>query len=155
MKKVELTTLCYIENDDSYLMLHRIKKEHDINEGKWIGIGGHIEFAESPEECLLREAMEETGLKLTSYKFRGVVTFVSGDELCEYMALYTADEYEGELIPCDEGELHWVKKSEVFNLNLWEGDKIFLKLLIEDAPFFSLKLVYDDEGELTESILIP
>ncbi len=155
MKKVELTTLCYIENDDSYLMLHRIKKEHDINEGKWIGIGGHIEFAESPEECLLREAKEETGLSLTSYKFRGVVTFVSGDELCEYMALYTADEYEGELIPCDEGELHWVKKSEVFNLNLWEGDKIFLKLLIEDAPFFSLKLVYDDEGELTESILIP
>ena len=155
MKKVELTTLCYVERDDSYLMLHRIKKEHDINEGKWIGIGGHIEFAESPEECLLREAKEETGLSLTSYKFRGVVTFVSGDELCEYMALYTADEYEGELIPCDEGELHWVKKSEVFNLNLWEGDKIFLKLLIEDAPFFSLKLVYDDEGELTESILNP
>ena len=153
MKKVELTTLCYIENDDSYLMLHRIKKANDINEGKWIGVGGHIEFAESPEECLIREVKEETNLTLTSYKFRGVVTFVSGDELCEYMALYTADGFEGEIKPCDEGELHWVKKSDLFDLNLWEGDKIFLKMLIEDAPFFSLKLVYNEDGELIESVV--
>jgi 8-oxo-dGTP diphosphatase len=153
MKKVELTTLCYIEHDDSYLMLHRIKKANDINEGKWIGVGGHIEFAESPEECLIREVKEETNLTLTSYKFRGVVTFVSGDELCEYMALYTADGFEGEIKPCDEGELHWVKKSDLFNLNLWEGDKIFLKMLIEDAPFFSLKLVYNEDGELIESVV--
>ena len=153
MKKVELTTLCYIEHDDSYLMLHRIKKANDINEGKWIGVGGHIEFAESPEECLIREVKEETNLTLTSYKFRGVVTFVSGDELCEYMALYTADGFEGEIKPCDEGELHWVKKSDLFDLNLWEGDKIFLKLLIEDAPFFSLKLVYNEDGELIESVV--
>ncbi len=153
MKKVELTTLCYIEYDDSYLMLHRIKKANDINEGKWIGVGGHIEFAESPEECLIREVKEETNLTLTSYKFRGVVTFVSGDELCEYMALYTADGFEGKIKPCDEGELHWVKKSDLFDLNLWEGDKIFLKLLIEDAPFFSLKLVYNEDGELIESVV--
>jgi 8-oxo-dGTP diphosphatase len=153
MKKVELTTLCYIEHDDSYLMLHRIKKANDINEGKWIGVGGHIEFAESPEECLIREVKEETNLTLTSYKFRGVVTFVSGDELCEYMALYTADGFEGEIKPCDEGELHWVKKSDLFDLNLWEGDKIFLKMLIEDAPFFSLKLVYNEDGELIESVV--
>ncbi len=153
MKKVELTTLCYIENDDSYLMLHRIKKANDINEGKWIGVGGHIEFAESPEECLIREVKEETNLTLTSYKFRGVVTFVSGDELCEYMALYTADGFEGDIAPCDEGELHWVKKSDLFDLNLWEGDKIFLKLLIDDAPFFSLKLVYNEDGELIESVV--
>ena len=134
-------------------MLHRTKKEHDINEGKWIGVGGHIEFAESPEECLIREVKEETNLTLTSYKFRGVVTFVSGDELCEYMALYTADGFEGEIKPCDEGELHWVKKSDLFDLNLWEGDKIFLKMLIEDAPFFSLKLVYNEDGELIESVV--
>jgi 8-oxo-dGTP diphosphatase len=153
MKKVELTTLCYIEHDDSYLMLHRIKKANDINEGKWIGVGGHIEFAESPEECLIREVKEETNLTLTSYKFRGVVTFVSGDELCEYMALYTADGFEGEIKPCDEGELHWVKKSDLFDLNLWEGDKIFLKMLIEDAPFFSLKLVYNEDGQLIESVV--
>ena len=148
-----LTSLLYIEGDGKYLMLHRTKKEHDINEGKWIGVGGHIEFAESPEECLIREVKEETNLTLTSYKFRGVVTFVSGDELCEYMALYTADGFEGEIKPCDEGELHWVKKSDLFDLNLWEGDKIFLKMLIEDAPFFSLKLVYNEDGELIESVV--
>ena len=122
--------------------------------GSYVGLPkGHMEPGESERETALREVREETGLTLTSYKFRGVVTFVSGDELCEYMALYTADEFEGELAACDEGDLHWIKKSKLLNLNLWEGDKIFLKLLTEDAPFFSLKLKYDSEGNLIETKL--
>ena len=150
--KSQLTTLCYIEKEDSYLMLHRIKKEHDINKDKWIGIGGHFEENESPEECLLREAKEETGLTLTSWKFRGLVTFLSDQWQTEYMCLYTASAFEGELIPCDEGELCWVKKTDLGKLNLWKGDLIFLKLLAEDAPFFSLKLRYEGD-ELKECVL--
>jgi 8-oxo-dGTP diphosphatase len=145
MKKSQMTTLCYIEKEDSYLMLHRIKKEHDINKDKWIGIGGHFEADESPEECLLREAEEETGLTLTSWKFRGIVTFLSDQWQTEYMCLYTADGFEGELISCDEGELEWVKKEDLKKLNLWEGDFIFLKLLEDNAPFFSLKLRYEGD----------
>lgn len=152
-KKSPLTTLCYLEQDGKYLMMHRIKKEHDINEGKWIGIGGHFEKGESPEECLLREAKEETGLTLTSWRFRGIVTFTSDDHPTEYMCLYTADGFEGELTEnCWEGVLKWVPKEEVLNLKLWEGDKVFLKLLTEEVPFFSLKLSYEHD-HLVECVL--
>lgn len=154
MKNVQnLTTLCYIEKDDSYLMLHRVSKKNDINKDKWIGIGGHFQLNESPEECLLREAKEETGLTLTSYRFRGIVTFITdGLEEAEYMHLYTADGFEGEMIDCDEGTLEWVPKSKIAELNLWEGDLIFFKLLAEDAPFFSLKLAYQGD-KLVEAVL--
>lgn len=141
MAKSPLTTLCYMEKDDQYLMMHRVKKKDDGNHDKWIGIGGHFEFGESPEECLLREVREETGLVLTSWRFRGLVTFVSGDWE-EYMCLYTADGYTGEMTECNEGELVWVEKSRIPQLNIWEGDKIFLDLLAREHPFFSLKLVY-------------
>ena len=151
-ERSKLTTLCYIEKGDSYLMLHRVSKKHDVNKDKWIGIGGHFEENESPEECLLREAKEETGLTLTSWKFRGIVTFISEGWNTEYMCLYTADGYEGEIIPCNEGVLEWIRKEDLLNLNLWEGDKIFLKLLQENAPFFSLKLAYKGDV-LTEAVL--
>lgn len=148
-----LSTLCYIEKDGNYLMLHRNVKKNDVNEGKWIGVGGHFEAEESPEECVLREVKEETGYTLTSYQFRGLVTFVSGNGITEYMSLFTADGFEGEEIPCDEGELKWVPKEEVYKLNLWEGDKIFLQLLVETKEFFSLKLVYDGHDKLVEVLL--
>ncbi|MBE5955962.1 MAG: 8-oxo-dGTP diphosphatase [Lachnospiraceae bacterium] len=140
------TTLCYIEKEDRYLLLHRVSKKNDANKDKWIGIGGKFEDKESPEDCLLREAKEETGLTLTSYRLRGIVTFVSNEYPTEYMFLYTADGYEGELGACKEGTLEWIKKKDMYSLNLWEGDKIFLKLLEEEHPFFSLKLSY--EGDL-------
>ncbi|MCQ4672780.1 8-oxo-dGTP diphosphatase [Lactonifactor longoviformis] len=140
-----LTTLCYIEKDECYLMLHRIMKKIDINKDKWIGVGGHFEDGESPEECLLREVKEETGLTLTSYSFRGLVTFLSDRWEPEYMCLYTADKYEGEMISCDEGTLEWVPKKLLSELNLWEGDRIFFRLLEENAPFFSLKLRYEGD----------
>ena len=149
----ELTTLCYIENHDQYLMMHRIKKEKDINKDKYIGVGGHFEYGESPDECLMREVMEETGLILTSYRARGIVTFIYGEDVCEYMHLYTADGYEGDLSECDEGELIWIDKNKVFDLNIWEGDKIFFRLLNEDRPYFSLKLVYSENDELVEVYL--
>jgi 8-oxo-dGTP diphosphatase len=142
---VKLTTLCYIEKDDKYLMLHRIKKENDLNHDKWIGIGGKFEADETPEECLLREAKEETGYTLTDYRFRGIITFLSDEWESEYMHLFTATGFTGEPVPCDEGELVWVPKKDLETLTLWEGDKIFLELLQEDAPFFSLKLRYEGE----------
>lgn len=150
--KTCLTTLCYIEKNDCYLLMHRIKKEKDINKDKWIGIGGHFEPKESPEECLLREVKEETGLTLTSYRFRGIVTFVTETGLFEYMCLYTADGFEGELLDCDEGTLEWVPKSKLRELNLWQGDYIFLRLLEEREEFFSLKLVYEGDA-LQEAVL--
>lgn len=138
-----LTTLCYIEKDEQYLMMYRNKKKQDINEGKWIGVGGHFEWGESPEECLLREVYEETGLTLTHYRFRGIVTFCTDESMLEYMCLYTADAFEGELkSDCAEGELKWIPKKNLMNLKLWEGDKLFLKLLLENSPFFSMKLSY-------------
>ena len=140
-----LTTLCYIEKDDSYLMLHRIKKKQDVNEGKWIGVGGHFEENESPENCLLREVKEETGLTLTSWRFRGIVTFIAKGWPTEYMCLYTADGFEGTLRECDEGELAWIGKDELLTKKLWAGDRIFLHLLAEDAPFFLLKLRYEGD----------
>lgn len=144
MKK-PVTTLCYVEQDGAYLMMHRVKKKNDVNEHKWIGIGGHAEEGESPEDCLLREAQEETGLRLTSYRFRGLVTFVSEGWGTEYMCLYTADAFEGSLTDCAEGTLEWVPKDEVGRLNLWTGDLIFFRLLKEEAPFFSLKLCYQKD----------
>lgn len=142
MQKSQLTTLCYLEREGEYLMLHRISKKDDINRDKWIGVGGHFEAGESPEDCLRREVFEETGLTLGSFKFRGIVTFVADDTPAEYMCLYTSDEFSGEIRDCDEGKLEWVRKSEIGKLNLWEGDRIFLRLLAESSPFFSLKLVY-------------
>ena len=142
---MELTTLCYIEKDESYLMLHRVSKKHDVNKDKWIGVGGHFEQGESPEDCLLREVKEETGLTLKSYRFRGILTFNFNDNESEYICLYTADRFEGELRDCDEGTLEWVPKRELHNLNLWEGDKIFFDLLNQDVPFFSLKLQYQGD----------
>ena len=149
----ELSTLCYIEKDGKYLMLHRNVKKNDVNEGKWIGVGGHFEKDESPEECLLREVKEETGLTLTSYQYRAMVTFVSGNGVTEYMSLFTADGFEGELIPCDEGDLEWVEISRIEELNLWEGDLIFHRLLLERDTFFSLKLVYDGHDKLIYAAL--
>ena len=146
------TTLCYIERDGQYLMLHRTMKENDLNHDKWIGIGGKFEDKESPEDCVLRETLEETGLTLTSYQYRGIVTFVSDKWETEYMHLFTADGFEGELIDCDEGELEWISKDKLLGLTLWEGDKIFLRLIDKPCPFFSLKLVYRGE-ELTETVL--
>ena len=134
MKRMLLTTLCYMEKGNQYLMLHRVKKEHDINKDKWIGVGGKFEDKESPEDCLLREVREETGLTLTSWKFRGIITFVTDRYETEFMHLYTADEWEGEMIECNEGNLEWLEKKEVFNLKVWEGDKIFFWLMQHDAP---------------------
>ena len=136
------TTLCYIRRGDECLMLYRNKKEHDENAGKWIGIGGKFEDRESPEDCVLREAKEETGLTLTDYRYRGIVTFVSDKWETEYMHIFHSDDFSGELKECDEGELCWVEISEIYNLPIWEGDKIFLRLIEEKIPFFSLKLEY-------------
>ena len=136
------TTLCHIEKDGKYLMLHRIKKENDLNKDKWVGIGGKFKDKESPEECNLRETFEETGLTLKSYKYCGIVTFVSDKWETEYMHIFYSDSFSGELKECDEGELEWIKISDIYNLPIWEGDKIFLRLIEENASFFSLKLEY-------------
>ena len=149
---MKLTTLCYIEKDNKYLMLHRVKKVNDENHDKWIGVGGKFEPGESPEDCLLREIKEETGLTLKKYDFRGIVTFVSDEWRTEYMHLFTATEYEGEVCTCDEGELVWVPKADIEKLNLWEGDKVFFRLLEESKDFFSLKLRYEGET-LVESVV--
>ena len=181
--ETKLSTLCYVEHEGRYLMLHRVLEKNDINEGKWLGVGGHFEECESPEECIVREVFEETGLKLLSYRFRGMVTFVSGKGLTEYMSLFTADRFEdpegrvfgaetegadpsrengggltGEhtepaLKDCDEGILKWVEKEKVPDLELWEGDRIFLDLLLKSNRFFSLKFVYDAEDRLLETKL--
>ena len=140
------TTLCYIEKDGCYLLLHRIKKENDLNKDKWIGIGGKFEENESPEECLLREAKEETGLTLTDFRYCGIVTFVSDLWEGEYMHLFHATGFEGELIDCDEGTLEWVDKDFFASLPQWEGDKLFLKLMEDKVPFFSLKLCYEGDS---------
>lgn len=139
------TTLCHIEKDGKYLMLHRIKKENDVNRDKWVAIGGKFEENESPEECNAREVFEETGLILKSASYRGMVTFVSDKWETEYMHIFHSDSFSGELIDCDEGELCWVDKNKLYSLPIWQGDKIFLKLLEEDIPFFSLKLEYKGE----------
>lgn len=134
-------------------MLHRVKKKNDINKGKWIGVGGHFEYGESPDECLLREVFEETGFKLISYRPRGIITFVYDEDTVEYMHLYTADSYEGDMVECNEGDLEWIPKKDLYNLELWDGDKIFLRLLDEKDEFFSLKLIYDKDDNLIEAVL--
>ena len=150
---VKNSTLCYIEKDNKYLMLHRVVKKDDVNKDKWIGVGGQFEFGESPEACVLREVKEETGYTLTSYQYRGLVTFVFADVEMEFMSLFTADGFEGEPIECNEGVLEWVPIEDVWKLNLWEGDKIFFRLLEEKIPFFSLKLVYNLDGQLESAAL--
>ncbi len=137
------TTLCYIQKDNKYLMLHRIKKENDVNRDKWIGIGGKIQEGETPEECILREAREETGLTLTSYKYRGVVHFRSDIYEAEDMHLFTADDFCGELAECDEGVLEWIDFDDLYSLPMWEGDKLFLGLIRGDANFFDMELMYE------------
>jgi 8-oxo-dGTP diphosphatase len=147
------STLCYVLRGNDVLMLHRVKKKNDVNKDKWIGIGGKFEKNESPDECLLREAMEETGLKLTSWRCRGIVTFLPNEPWeGEYMYLFTADEFEGEVGQCNEGDLQWVSRDFLDQLPKWEGDKIFLELLWQDAPFFLLTLRYDGD-KLTEAVL--
>ena len=154
MKSIPLlTTLCYIEQDGKYLMLHRVKKQNDINKDKYIGVGGHFEYGESPDDCLIREVREETGFVLTSYRARGIITFVYGEDVVEYMHLYTADSFMGDMTECDEGELIWIDKKKVYELDIWEGDRVFFRLLEEDRAFFSLKLVYDSDDTLTEIVL--
>ena len=156
MKSSRMSTLCYIERDEKYLMLHRVIKKNDINKDKWIGVGGHFEAAESPEECLVREVREETGYELTDYSFKGIVTFVygnKGEEVVEYMHLFTGRNIIGEPAKCDEGVLEWIPKDKLLELELWEGDKIFLRLLREKKKFFSLKLVYDSNDNLISAFL--
>ncbi len=146
------TTLCYVEKDGQYLMLLRNKKKNDLNEGKWIGVGGKMEENESPEDCLLREVAEETGLKLTRWQYRGIVTFVSDCWEGEYMHLFTADGFSGTLSPCDEGELAWIPRKQLPQLPQWEGDRVFLSLLEQNVPFFSLKLCYQGD-RLSKAVL--
>ena len=138
------TTLCYLIRDGKTLMLHRIKKKNDVNHDKWIGIGGKFEHGESPEECIAREFLEETGLTLCDARYRGIVTFLS-DDWCEYMHLFTAENAEGQIKECDEGTLEWIDWDCLGSLPIWEGDKVFLELLETRETFFSLKLVYNGE----------
>lgn len=141
-----LSTLCYIEKNGKYLMLNRNKKEKDINKGKWIGVGGKFEYGESPEECVLREVKEETGLILKSYKLRCIVTYVSNSWETEYMFVFTSNDFEGQqTLDCDEGDLKWIDKESIVDLNTWEGDKIFIKKIQEDDSFFTIKFVYNGE----------
>ena len=146
------TTLCYLEKDGQYLMLHRIKKKNDENRDKWIGIGGKFEDWESPEDCVCREVLEETGLCLTDYRYCGIITFVSDRWETEYMHLFHASGFTGTIRECDEGVLEWISKDALAALPQWEGDRIFLRLMQEKIPFFSLKLVYEGET-LTRAVL--
>lgn len=153
MKKSNMTTLCYIEKDNRYLMLHRVSKKNDINKDKWIGVGGHFEKGESPEECLLREVKEETGLTLTAWRFRGIITFCPDGAPAEYMCLFTADRFSGRQRECSEGKLEWVDKKKLDSLNLWDGDRLFFDLLRRGEPFFSLKYCYRQDGSWYRAML--
>ena len=149
---MKMTTLCYLERGEEYLMLHRTRKVNDENHDKWIGVGGKFEAGESPEDCMRREIREETGLCATAWRYRGIVTFVSEEYGTEYMHLFTVHNWEGEEKECDEGDLRWIRRDALYDLTLWEGDRIFLRLLREDVPFFSLKLCYRGEA-LTAAFL--
>lgn len=146
---MKMTTLCYIDRGGQYLMMHRTKKVNDENHDKWIGVGGKFEDLESPEDCMLREIKEETGLTVTKWQFCGIITFVFNDTLCEYMHLFKCTEWTGELTECNEGELEWIPKKKLFSLPMWEGDRIFLSLMDSDCDFFSLKLRYRDDTLLS------
>ena len=141
MNKTSETVLAYIEKDDSYLMLLRNKKKHDINANKWIGVGGHLEDGETPTDALIREVKEETGLDVIKYQYKGLIHF-NYDDIKELMHLYVVSEFKGTLIECDEGTLKYIKKKDLFSLDLWEGDRIFLKKLLSDEPYFELELNY-------------
>src|SRR5574344_1376615 len=149
---MERTTLCYIEKDNKYLMLHRVKKAHDVNRDKWIGVGGHIENGETPEQCVLREVKEETGLSLIGYRACGEILFSALPWPEETMYLYHADSFTGELISCDEGELVWLDKERLRALPAWEGDFIFLELMERRAPYFKLELHYN--GDRLDSAIL-
>ena len=146
------TSLCYIERDGRYLMLHRVKKEHDLNRDKWLGVGGGFLEDESPEDCCVREAFQETGLTLRRPVLRAVVTFVMEEGESELMFLFTCSDFSGELKDCDEGVLEWIPKKDLYGLELWEGDRVFLKKIEKPSPFFTLKLVYDKDGNLLEAV---
>ena len=149
---MKLTTLCYIIKDGKWLMLHRTKKINDCNADKWIGVGGKLEKGECPENCLYREVLEETGLEIINHRFRGIVTFVSDVWDDEMMFLYTVEDFNGVLKACDEGELCWINEKDIDNLNLWEGDKVFIDLIKRNAPFFSLKLTYENENLISTEL---
>lgn len=140
-----LSTICYIEKEGKYLMLHRTKKQQDINKEKWLGIGGKLEDKESPEECMIREVKEETGLTIKEYKLRGILTFTSTDYETEYIYVFTSNNFEGTLVECKEGDLQWIEKEKIRDLNLWEGDLLFIEKIKEDHPFFSIKFEYDGD----------
>ena len=147
------TTLCYVEKDGKYLMIHRIKKVNDVNKDKWIGVGGKLEYGESPFDCIRREILEETGLTVGALSYKGIITFVSNEFGTEYMHLFHTDDFSGSLVEqCDEGRLEWIDINEVENLPLWEGDKIFLDLMRKDVPFFSLKLVYEGQNLVSHTL---
>lgn len=146
------SAICYINDNDKYLMLHRVKKKNDINEGKWIGVGGKFEKDESPEECIIRETKEETGLDLKEVVLRGIVTYVNEDWDTEYMYVFTSGKFSGELIECNEGDLEWIDKKDLFNYNMWNGDRIFLKILLEKDCFFSAKFRYNGDDLLESTI---
>ncbi len=143
------STICYIEKEGKYLMLHRTKKKNDINEGKWLGIGGKFEDKESPEDCIIREVKEETGLTLNSVKLRGILTFINTICETEYIYVFTSNDFIGNVIECNEGDLQWIDKDKITSLNLWEGDKIFIEEIKEDSPFFTIKYVYDGDTLLS------
>jgi len=146
------STLCYIERGEEWLLLHRVKKENDANRDKWLGVGGHFEEGESPEDCMRREIFEETGLTVTKFRYRGIVTFVSDVWEGEYMHLFTCSDWTGEIGDCNEGDLEWIDKRRLYDLTMWQGDRIFLELLDTERPFFSLKLTYRGE-ELVSAVL--
>jgi 8-oxo-dGTP diphosphatase len=149
-----VSTLCYLEKDNKYLMLLRNKKEKDVNEGKWIGVGGKCEKGESPEECVIRETFEETGIKLESLKMRGVMTFASEGWEDEYIFVYTSDKFSGHITECNEGELAWIDKDKIMDLNLWDGDRIFLDIMINSDKLFSIKLSYKGDDIVDKQLYV-